>query len=139
MADHFAETGDTLCYATNENQDATKALIQDGGDVAIVIGGFNSSNTSHLVELCAEVMPTYFVRDAGDLLSDTRIRHFLYHQKSIVETSDWLPAQRPVNIVLTAGASCPDILLDQVIEKLVGWEEDPRPVEQALKPYLANP
>ena len=50
--EHFADTNDTLCYATKENQDATVALIEDGGDVAVVVGGYNSSNTSHLVELC---------------------------------------------------------------------------------------
>ena len=62
--EHFADTKDTLCYATKENQDATLALIEDRGDLALVVGGYNSSNTSHLVELCEAKMPTYFIRDA---------------------------------------------------------------------------
>ena len=135
LEEHFADTSDTLCYATNENQNATISLIEDGADIGIVVGGYNSSNTSHLVDLCAEVMPTYFIRDADEIVSRDLIRHFDTHQKTVRETRDWMPEKRPVDIVLTAGASCPDALLDEVLRKVVGFFEDTRPVEAVLAPF----
>ena len=133
---HFADTSDTLCYATNENQNATISLIEDGGDVGIVVGGYNSSNTSHLVDLCSKAMPTYFVRDADEIVSPEVIRHFDVHTKQVRETHDWLPSlRRPVDIVLTAGASCPDALLEDVLRKVVGFFADIRPVEAVLEPF----
>lgn len=138
-AEHFADTSDTLCYATKENQDATNALIEDGADLALVVGGFNSSNTSHLVELCEEHMPTFFVSDADALERDV-IRHFDLHDRAVRETAGWFPwdAGRPVDIVLTAGASCPDALLDGVVRRVLGWFDGPRPVEEALAPFAAD-
>lgn len=129
---HFADTSDTLCYATNENQDATIHLIASGGDVALVVGGYNSSNTSHLVELCEAAMPTYFIQDADEIESLALIRHFDFHTKRLLETRDWFPGRRPVDIVLTAGASCPDALLDQVVRKITAWFPDARPIDEAL-------
>ena len=142
MSSHFADTRDTLCYATKENQDATLALIADGGDMAVVVGGYNSSNTSHLVELCQQHLPTYFIRDADELLSPRRIRHLELETKQVQTTEDWLfqktetDQQTPTDIVLTAGASCPDVLLDEVLQKIVGWFPDTRSVEDVLEPFL---
>lgn len=137
---HFADTKDTLCYATKENQDATLALIAEGGDVAVVVGGYNSSNTSHLVELCEDRLPTYFVRDAEEMLSPKRIRHLSLETKQVQITEDWLPTQHPngnpIDIVLTAGASCPDILLDEVLRRIVGWFPDTRSVDEVLVPFV---
>jgi 4-hydroxy-3-methylbut-2-enyl diphosphate reductase len=138
IGDHFSDTSDTLCYATNENQDATTALIGEGADLAIVVGGYNSSNTSHLVELCEEKMPTYFVRDETELLAPDRIRHFDYPRKILLETTDWLPGHRPLDILLTAGASCPDVLLDRVIRRILSWESGCRTIEEVLEPFLAS-
>lgn len=135
LVEHFADTSDTLCYATNENQNATISLIEDGGDVGIVVGGYNSSNTSHLVDLCGEAMPTYFVRDAGEIVSPSLIRHFDVHAKCERKTVDWMPSARPLDIVLTAGASCPDALLDEVVRKVVGFFDGARPVEDVLAPF----
>ena len=150
---HFADTRDTLCYATKENQDATLALIADGGDIAVVVGGYNSSNTSHLVELCQQRLPTYFIRDADELLSPKEIRHLELETKQVKTTKDWLfseshqregsgsseisgfPTAIPTDIVLTAGASCPDVLLDEVLQKIVGWFPNTRPVEEVLESY----
>ena len=132
---HFADTNDTLCYATNENQSATRALIDDGADLALIVGGFNSSNTSHLAELCEEVMPTYFVRGAEDVHGPERITHFDLHRHVETETRDWLPANRPVDILLTAGASCPDTLLDEVVRRMNGWFEKVRDEDEALAPF----
>ncbi|MEL7169288.1 MAG: 4-hydroxy-3-methylbut-2-enyl diphosphate reductase, partial [Bacteroidota bacterium] len=138
--DHFADTSDTLCYATKENQDATKALIADGADLALIVGGYNSSNTSHLAELAEEAMPTYFVSGPEELESPDEIRHFHYRTKTHHVTRDWLPLDfgRPFDILLTAGASCPDALLDGVIRKVVGWFEAARSVEDALAPFEAE-
>ena len=141
LSAHFADTRDTLCYATKENQDATLALIADGGDVAVVVGGYNSSNTSHLVALCQQHLPTYFIRDANEILSPKRIRHLELETKQIQTTEDWLVQlngtgpKNPTDIVLTAGASCPDVLLDEVLQKIVGWFPDTHPVEQVLEPF----
>ena len=135
--EHFADTSDTLCYATNENQSATRALIADGGDLALIVGGFNSSNTSHLVELCEQAMPTFFISDESCLDSSHEIQHFNLHTKTMVSTRDWLPAtDHATEIVLTAGASCPDALLDRVVQRVVRWFPDARPIEHALAPFL---
>ena len=137
LTEHFADTKDTLCYATKENQDATLALIAEGGDVAVVVGGYNSSNTSHLVELCAQKLPTYFIRDAAELLSAKRIRHLVLETKAVQVTENWLPrCENVIDIVLTAGASCPDVLLDEVLRKIVGWFPETRAIEAVLAPYL---
>ncbi|MBT8401009.1 MAG: 4-hydroxy-3-methylbut-2-enyl diphosphate reductase [Rhodothermia bacterium] len=136
VADHFADTSDTLCYATTENQDATLALVREDADLAIVVGGYNSSNTSHLVELCSQAMPTYFIRDADEIESSNLIRHFDPEEGEHLETADWLPDVRPLTVVLTAGASCPDALLDEVIEKLTAWFPDSRSSEEAVQPFL---
>jgi 4-hydroxy-3-methylbut-2-en-1-yl diphosphate reductase len=127
---HFADTKDTLCYATSENQGATSALIEAGGDLALVVGGYNSSNTSHLAELCQEHMPTFLIKDHNEILSAKELRHLDLHSiahgsgRTIV-TSDWLPlsSARPIEILLTAGASCPDRLVEEVIERVVEVSE----------------
>ncbi len=131
----FADTSDTLCYATHENQEATRALITASADLALIVGGYNSSNTNHLVELCQETMPTYFIKDAGEICSATRIRHFDFHTQTMRETDGWFPAHRPVDIALTAGASCPDILLDQVVETITRWFPEAHPLDEALAPF----
>ena len=137
--EHFADTNDTLCYATKENQDATVALIDDGGDVAVVVGGYNSSNTSHLVELCEERMPTYFICDADEMSSPKRIRHLNIHTRSVAVTSDWLPLDSkngsPIDVVLTAGASCPDSLLDDTLHKIVAWFPAAHSVDAVMSPF----
>ncbi|MEM8556487.1 MAG: 4-hydroxy-3-methylbut-2-enyl diphosphate reductase [Bacteroidota bacterium] len=142
--DHFADTSDTLCYATKENQDATKTLIAAGADLAIVVGGYNSSNTSHLAELAEEAMPTYFVKGPEELHGPDEIGHFHYATKTHHTTRDWLPTDladrcgRPLDILLAAGASCPDALLDGVIRKVLGWFEDARTVDEVLAPFEAD-
>ena len=139
ITEHFADTKDTLCYATKENQDATIVLIEDGGDLAIVVGGYNSSNTSHLVELCEQKMATYFVKDADEIGSPKGICHLDIHTKTVRQSVDWLPMTHsdgsPVDIVLTAGASCPDALLDDVLRKIVSWFPKAQPIDEVVAPY----
>jgi 4-hydroxy-3-methylbut-2-enyl diphosphate reductase len=136
--EHFADTTDTLCYATKENQDATIALIEHGADLALVVGGYNSSNTSHLVELCEHAMPTYFIADAHEIVSDHTIRHFDWRAKEVRTTSPWLPLQRPVDVLLTAGASCPDAMLDAVIHRVLAFFPGSRTVDEAMADFLAD-
>ncbi len=118
---HFADTNDTLCYATNWNQNATKALLAAKPDLAVVVGGYNSSNTSHLVEICSQQMPSYLIENSGELLSPRQLAHFDIHHKERVFTEGWLPASLPARIAVTSGASCPDVLMNQVVEKLAGF------------------
>ncbi len=81
IAHHFADTRDTLCYATNDNQDATYELLETNADLALVVGGYNSSNTSHIVELCERKFPTYFINSDQEIKSRNKIHHFNFHEK----------------------------------------------------------
>lgn len=118
MQERFADTRDTLCYATNDNQTAVSALLNTPADLAIVVGGYNSSNTSHLVELCEEKLPTYFIDSADKIISSTEILHCNWRTKQEFLTHDFLPNKTPVTILITSGASCPDAVVQSVIEKL---------------------
>jgi 4-hydroxy-3-methylbut-2-enyl diphosphate reductase len=115
---HFADTRDTLCYATNDNQTAVKGLLEQKADLAIVVGGYNSSNTTHLVELCEKVLPTYFISGADQLLSSDEIMHFNFHDKKEYLSRDYLPQNKSVSILITSGASCPDAMVEAVMEKI---------------------
>jgi 4-hydroxy-3-methylbut-2-enyl diphosphate reductase len=117
ISERFADTRDTLCYATNDNQSAVQGMLETEADLAIVIGGYNSSNTSHLVELCEEKLPTYFIKDELCLESATLISHFDLHTHAEKQTENYLPKQ-PLRIMITSGASCPDALVERVIERL---------------------
>jgi 4-hydroxy-3-methylbut-2-enyl diphosphate reductase len=118
---HFADTNDTLCYATNQNQNATRQLLEAEADIAVIVGGYNSSNTSHLVEICSEVMPSYLVKSSEELVSMEEICHFDINKKERVTSLNWLPPSLPVRIVVTSGASCPDVLMNQVIERIASF------------------
>lgn len=132
LSEHFADTHDTLCYATNENQDATYGLLATDADLAIVVGGYNSSNTSHLVELCERKFPTYFISSAAEIISKNEIHHFDYPNKKHLTTHDFLPQTAPVKIVITSGASCPDSLLDEVMHKINSFYAGTKTVEETL-------
>ena len=119
--ERFADTRDTLCYATLENQQAVSGMLETDADLAIVVGGYNSSNTSHLVELCEEKLPTYFISSEEKILSAKEILHYNFHTKEEIFTSDYLPNKNPVKILITSGASCPDALVEGVIKKLAGF------------------
>ena len=135
ISQHFADTRDTLCYATNDNQDSTYRLLETDAHLAIVVGGYNSSNTSHLVELCERKFPTYFINSEKEILSSTQIRHFDLHHKKIVESSSFLPDQSPVKIILTSGASCPDSLVDRVLFRILEYFESAVEPEQVLTKF----
>lgn len=132
IRDHFADTRDTLCYATNDNQDSTYELLKTDADLAIVVGGYNSSNTSHIAELCARKFPTFFINAESEIKSDKEIHHFDYPNKSKLVTRHFLPSKDPVRIVLTSGASCPDTLVDRVMLRLLEFFPGARSVESLL-------
>jgi 4-hydroxy-3-methylbut-2-enyl diphosphate reductase len=121
VEERFADTKDTLCYATNDNQSAVYGLLRQQADLAVVVGGYNSSNTSHLVELCEEKVPTYFINSADKILSSTEIMHYDFHNKQERTTTGFLPGTAPVRILITSGASCPDAVVEEVINKLVSF------------------
>ena len=132
--DHFADTRDTLCYATNDNQQATYGMLEEGADIAIVVGGYNSSNTSHLVELCEEKMPTFFIKNEEEIESLELINHFDWRNNKYKTSSSWLPLQDKPRIIVTSGASCPDSVVERVIEKILFFgqaEKDTKSVLQA--------
>ncbi len=132
IKNHFADTRDTLCYATNENQDATQQLLKQEADIAIVVGGYNSSNTSHLVELCEQRFKTFFISSANEIESSQLIHHFDIHHEKRISTKDFLPAKRPLNVVLTSGASCPDAMVEDVLMKILSYVGNNKPVEAVL-------
>jgi 4-hydroxy-3-methylbut-2-enyl diphosphate reductase len=109
---------DTICGATQDRQDALQKLLAEPLDLLIVIGGYNSSNTSHLAEMGEAKLPTYFVKNAAKMVSDRLIQHYNLHRLAEVETSDWLPRGR-ATIGVTAGASCPNNLIEDVIRRLL--------------------
>jgi 4-hydroxy-3-methylbut-2-enyl diphosphate reductase len=135
IKEHVADTRDTLCYATNDNQGSTYELLKTDADLAIVVGGYNSSNTSHIVELCERNFPTYFINSDNEIRSETEIQHFNYHLKELNSTFEFLPKRNPLKIVLTSGASCPDTLVDRVMLKLVRYFKDAKSVDEVLSAF----
>jgi 4-hydroxy-3-methylbut-2-enyl diphosphate reductase len=105
--ERFADTRDTLCYATLEINKPFSGMLTTDADLAIVVGGYNSSNTSHLVELCEKKLPTYFISSEEKILSATEILHYNFHTKEELLTTGFLPTKKQVKILITSGASCP--------------------------------
>mgnify|MGYP002629538604 CR=1 FL=1 len=130
---HFADTRDTLCYATNDNQSATYGLMETDADLAIVVGGYNSSNTSHIAELCEEKIPTYFISSEKCILEDGSIEHFNFHQGKTEFTMDFLLSKSPIKIALTSGASCPDAVVDRVLQKVLSFYSESKKIDEVLE------
>ena len=129
VGNHFADTRDTLCYATSENQRSMRALLEVTADLAIVVGGYNSSNTSHLVELCEGRVPVFYVKDADEILSKESIRHLDLH-RGVVTTAEWLPNKDKTEILISAGASCPDAMVEAVLARVAGLFPGAAPLSQ---------
>ncbi len=125
MAQKYGETEgdkhfrffDTICGATQDRQDALEKLLQEPLDLLLVIGGYNSSNTSHLAEMGEAKLPTYFIKNAAKMVSEKLIVHYEQHKHEEVETANWLPAGR-IKVGITAGASCPNNLIEDAIRRL---------------------
>ena len=135
IEEHFADTRDTLCYATHDNQKATYGLLEKDADLAIVVGGYNSSNTSHIVELCEEKLPTYFISSADKILSKELISHFNIHRQLELSTHNFLPYKEPVKIILTSGASCPDSIVDEVLQKIISLFEQVKSPDEVMNDF----
>ncbi len=121
IGERFADTRDTLCYATNDNQTAVTGMLETEADLAMVIGGYNSSNSSHLVELCEAKLTTYFIDSADRLLSKYEIQHRNWQTKELATLKKYLPEKTPLRILITSGASCPDAVVEDTIRKLAGF------------------
>jgi 4-hydroxy-3-methylbut-2-en-1-yl diphosphate reductase len=121
IGERFADTRDTLCYATNDNQSAVVGMLETAADIALVIGGKNSSNSSHLVELCESKLPTYFIDAADKLIDKSTIAHCNWRTKEISTITNYLPTANPARILITSGASCPDAIVEQSIRKLAAF------------------
>ncbi len=126
----FADTRDTLCYATNDNQSAVTGMLETEADLAVIVGGYNSSNTSHLVELCEQKLPSFFIDSANRLLSKNDILHCNWRTKEETLTNGFLPEKAPVKILVTSGASCPDAVVEEVIRKLVSFFNADKSVDE---------
>ena len=132
IKNHMADTRDTLCYATNDNQTSTLALMDNEYDLAIVIGGYNSSNTTHLVEILESKFPTYFIKDESEIVSKNEIHSFNIHQKFVEQRPSFLPGLPHINIAITSGASCPDSIMDEVIQRILTLCEEDKSIEEVL-------
>jgi 4-hydroxy-3-methylbut-2-enyl diphosphate reductase len=133
--ERFADTRDTLCYATNDNQSAVYGLLETDANLAIVVGGYNSSNTSHLVELCEERLPTYYINSPEKIVSQKEIIHYNFHNKQELRTVDYLPAANPVKILITSGASCPDAVVEEVIRKMLSFFDTNKTIEELTSAF----
>jgi 4-hydroxy-3-methylbut-2-enyl diphosphate reductase len=121
---------DTICGATQDRQDALQKLLREPMNLLIVIGGYNSSNTSHLAEMGEAKLPTYFIKNSTKMVSGELIVHYDQHKREEIETRDWLPTG-PITVGVTAGASCPNNLIEDTIRRL--FDLRGVSIQQALK------
>ena len=109
---------DTICGATQERQDALQDMLAQPPDLMLVVGGYNSSNTTHLADMAKEKLPTYFILNAACLESAGSIRHYDTRTHQEVTTKNWLTSG-PLTVGITAGASCPSNLIEDVLRRLL--------------------
>jgi len=102
-------------------------------DLAIVVGGYNSSNTSHIVELLEEKFPTYFISSEKDITDDGNVEHFNFHESKLEFTENFLPSKTPLKIALTSGASCPDAVVDRVLQKVLTFFSESRDIGKVIE------
>ena len=117
VQNYITNTRDTLCYATNENQESTIELLKHDVDIAVIVGGYNSSNTTHLTELASQKVKTFFINSSENIFLNNSIKHFDIHTKKEVLTQNFLP-EKKCKIILTSGASCPDVIIEKVMRKI---------------------
>ncbi len=135
LKDHFADTRDTLCYATNDNQDSTYGLLRENTDLAIVVGGYNSSNTSHIAELLNKKFRTYFISSSENILSSDSIIHYDIQSGREIKSAEFLPQNGNTRIILTSGASCPDAVVDSVLQKILSFYPEAKSMEEMLREW----
>lgn len=137
LKEHYADTKDTLCYATYDNQQATLKVLEENADLAIVVGGYNSSNTGHIVELVERKFETYFISSADKIVDRNNIQHFNIHSKKETESTEFIPSKENIRIILTSGASCPDALVEEVMLKILTFFDNIKPIEKVLSEQLS--
>ena len=133
---YIANTRDTLCYATNENQKSIKQLLNLEIDVAFIAGGYNSSNTSQLVKICEKFFDTYFISSEEKLISNEKIIHFNMKEKVEKIKENYLPNKKEINILISGGASCPDSVLERLLEKICKYYKQPIDKEKIINNFL---
>lgn len=126
-----ADTRDTLCYATSDNQNAVYGMLEHSADLALVVGGYNSSNTSHLVELCDERLKTFHLDSVDRILSNSQVSHLEYHSKK-EQVTQFLPQKEVVKILITSGASCPDSIVDEIMTKILSYYPTAKSTQEVL-------
>jgi len=134
LSEHF-RFFDTICGATQERQDALSVMLAEPMNLLIVVGGYNSSNTSHLAEMGEAKLPTYFIKNASKMESTQQIHHWNQHTLVEEETKTWLPEANVV-VGITAGASCPNNLIEEIIHKL--YEFRGVKVEELIPEWARN-
>jgi 4-hydroxy-3-methylbut-2-enyl diphosphate reductase len=135
IQEHFADTRDTLCYATNDNQSAVIGLLEVPGDLAIVMGGKNSSNSSHLVELCENKLTTYFIDSEDKLLSAVQLQQTNWRNKEESLIQSYLPLDKETTILMTSGASCPDTVVEATIRKIASFYQVENNLEKLIEDW----
>lgn len=138
MHKHFADTRDTLCYATNDNQNSAQALSGSDSDFALVVGGFNSSNTLNLAKLVSGFTKCYHIESADNLISPNEIQHFDAKSKTKIINRDYMPDKSKIKIAITAGASCPDAVVEKVIYKILGFYDDQKKIGILIEEALSK-
>jgi len=111
----------TVCRATQDRQSAAVELCRSGLDLVIVVGGFGSSNTRHLYELARHYVPAYFIESAEAIKSSRELLTFDPAREAEVVAADWLPGRRPLRIGVLAGASSPEAVVGDVLERLAAF------------------
>src|SRR5690606_22115784 len=101
------------------------------------VGGYNSSNTTHLVELLEQKFPTYFIKDANEILSDKEVRSFNIHTKEIESINEFISHEIP-RIAITSGASCPDSVVDRVIQKILELKNVNKSIDEIVETITTN-
>lgn len=138
LSSRIADTRDTLCYATNDNQTSVATMLTHEADVALVIGGYNSSNTAHLVELCELKLPTYFINNDLCIHSASEITYFDLHSHTEQRQKHFLPVASSYRIMITSGASCPDALVENVIRKMALLTGNQAALDGLIEQWLAS-
>tara|TARA_B100001057_G_C22864199_1_gene955804 strand:+ start:1252 stop:2499 length:1248 start_codon:yes stop_codon:yes gene_type:complete len=136
LKNHIANTRDTLCYATNENQTSIKQLIDLDIDLAFITGGYNSSNTSQLVKICENYFKTYFISSEKKLISEKEIIHFDMADKIEKKHLNYLPNKKKINFLISGGASCPDSVLERLLEKICKYYNQPIDKKKIIQDFL---
>jgi len=108
-------------------------LLEENADFAIVVGGYNSSNTSHLVELLEQKFKSYFISNSVKIVSNREINHFDLGKKKEIQSNDFIPNKYPVIIAVTSGASCPDSIVDEVLNKILSFFSNAKSIDEVLK------